>query len=68
MTTVTPGIAACHAYITRECLRQRGFEGAIDEALARIKREYIACRASIDTGSTPHIVLTIDHSTQPGSE
>ena len=63
--TMIPGIAAQHAIITAECIKTHGFEGAFDEAARRLKLAYIGCRDSIDGGSEVHVVVTIDHSTNP---
>ena len=37
MATLVPGPAAIHAVITPECIRVRGREGAIDEAMKRAR-------------------------------
>lgn len=60
--TEVPGIKAQHAIITDECRAGRGEEGAIDEALARIRAEYLLCvppwRGT--RGVNFHVVLTVD--------
>ena len=38
-----PGLKAQHVIVTPACRSGRGVEGAIDEALRRIREEYLAC-------------------------
>lgn len=57
-----PGIKAQHAIITDTCRQNRGDEGAIDEALARLKQEYLATLKFWPIGKdvTFHVALTVD--------
>ncbi|HEX2882218.1 MAG TPA: hypothetical protein VHO25_22010 [Polyangiaceae bacterium] len=58
--TKTPGLCAKHAIITPTC-RQKGDEAVIDEALARLRAEYIATAPNwpLD-GARFHVVLTVE--------
>lgn len=56
-----PGIKAVHAIITDTCRENRGDEGAIDEALRRVKEEYMACAPVWPAGTVQfHVVLTVE--------
>lgn len=57
-----PGIAAQHAIITDVCRTNRGDEGAIDEALTRLKKEFLSTVEywPIGTGTQFHLVLTVE--------
>lgn len=50
---------ALHAIITRECRANRGDEGAIDEALARVRTEYLACVGNPRIAQF-HVTLTVE--------
>lgn len=61
VTTRVPGIAARHAIVTPTCRANRGDEGAVDEALRRLREEalaVIACRE--DEAYDLHLVLTVE--------
>lgn len=53
------GTKLAHAIITRECRANRGDEGAIDEALARVRTEYLACVANPKIERF-HVTLTVE--------
>lgn len=57
-----PGLKARHAIIKDACRTSRGNEGAIDEALARLKEEYLSCVDGweIGKGAQFHLVLTVE--------
>lgn len=57
-----PGTPAKHCIITEACREGRGDHGAIDEALARIRAEYLECVNGWLVGSGPrfHLVLTLE--------
>lgn len=59
-----PGIKALHAVITDACRQGRGEEGAIDEALARLRDQYLGlAKFWSDKGGVQfHLVLTVDKS------
>ena len=61
VTTPTPGVSARHAIISDQCRINRGNEGAIDEALARIREEFlqIAPKWELGNNTTFHVVLTV---------
>ena len=56
------GLKALHAIITDACRQGRGNEGAIDEALRRIRQEYLACVAAwpLNRGVKFNVVLTVE--------
>ena len=61
-STHVPGLCAVHAVVTDDCRRNRGDEGAADEALARADR---ALRSALrgwdrDRGATFHVVVTVE--------
>ncbi len=66
MTTV-PGIKAVHAIISDACRTGRGEDGAIEEALRRIRQEYDACRPAwpVGKGARFHVVLTVERAETP---
>lgn len=58
--TKIPGIKAKHAIVTPICRANRG-EGALDEALARLRRAYedlVGLEAN--AGANFHLVLTVE--------
>jgi hypothetical protein len=62
-----PGLKAKHAYITDVCRRNRGDVGAIDEALARLRKEaeHLMLGWSPGAGAIFHFVLTIERPQEP---
>jgi len=59
-----PGIMALHAIITKQCRLNRTDEGAVDEALARIKSEYVKLMESWPVEGKPvqfHVALTVEY-------
>lgn len=55
------GLKCCHAIITPTCRLNRSIEGAIDEALRRIKDQYLATvYAPANARAKFHVVLTVD--------
>lgn len=60
MTTTTPGMTAHHAIITPTCRENRGIDGAINEALMRIRAEYLLCQVPENDGAKFHVVLTVE--------
>ena len=63
MPTKIPGIQAKHAIISDNCRQLRGDEGAIDEALDRLKQEYVKLMEHWPLGKEVkfHVVLTVDY-------
>lgn len=59
MNTTIPGIKAVHAIITPTCRMNRTDAGAFDEAVRRLRDEYIACLRGAVTGNF-HLVLTVE--------
>ena len=61
-TTPVPGIAAETTVISSACRRGHGDEGAIDEALSRIRKAMIDTipRWPLDKGATFFVSLTVD--------
>ena len=59
--TTVPGRKAKHAYITDVCRTNRGDDGAIEEALNRLREEFKACADAwkIGDGTEFHLVLTV---------
>lgn len=57
-----PGLKALHAIISDDCRRNRGDEGAIDEALRRVREEYLACVRSWHPhkGVKFNVLLTVE--------
>ena len=60
MTTHLPGLKAKHAIITPECRQNRGNDGALVEALKRIRDEYFAIVEARSDQFTCHVVLTVE--------
>jgi hypothetical protein len=59
--TRVPGISAQHAIVSDACRTNRGDEGAIDEALARLRAEAMACMPGwSQRGARFHFVLTVE--------
>jgi hypothetical protein len=58
--TLIPGIKAQEAVISPTCRANRGVEGAIDEALRRIKDEYMALQILVNVDAKFHVVLTVE--------
>ena len=60
--TTIPGIKAKHCFITDTCRQNRTDEGAIDEALARIRAEFMQVASGWDVGNETrfHVVLTVE--------
>jgi len=61
--SLVPGITAKHAIVTPTCRASRGVEGAFDEAVKRLREEYIIC-AGLECNATAnfHLVLTVERS------
>lgn len=61
-TTTMPGLSYSHVIITDDKRRQKGIDGAIDEALMFIRDQYYAlCSdSSVGDGARFHLVLTIE--------
>lgn len=59
-----PGIKARHAVISDLCRSGKGDEGAIDEALARLRETYLECVAGWAregrAGVKYHVALTVE--------
>lgn len=55
-----PGIKAVHAIISPTCRTNRGIEGAFDEAVRRLREEYLACQGEHNKDSNFHVVLTVE--------
>lgn len=63
MATTIDGSKAQHAIITPNCIVTRGVEGAIDEALKRLRESFMECyRGWASQGKVPefNLVLTVD--------
>jgi hypothetical protein len=60
--TVIPGIKARHAIVTDVCRANRTDEGAVDEALARLREEALQCFQGWKgkEGIQWHFVLTME--------
>lgn len=66
--TKIPGIAAKHCIITPTCVEIRGAAGAFDEAVARLRAEYMTCREGWKGAKVPpnyHLVLTVERTPEP---
>lgn len=61
----TPGVTAMHAIVTDTCRANRGDEGAIDEALARLRRSALSCLGAGKPGTRFHFVLSVERPTPP---
>ena len=69
-TTRLPGIKAIHAIITDNCRTLRTDEGAIDEALARIRAEALSCMGAPGNAKPDvryHLILTVERALQPST-
>lgn len=60
-----PGLKAVHAIITPACRTNRGYVEAFDEAVRRLKNEYLACQGDANAGANFHVVLTVERSQEP---
>ncbi len=63
MTTInTPGICAQHVIISQDCIKGGGARGAIEEALDRIRKEYMFLEGCWTNNPDVkyHVVLTIE--------
>lgn len=59
--TTIDGLKVKHAIVTRTCRENRGVEGAIDEALARLRAAYLdTATAPANAAANFHVVLTVD--------
>ena len=60
--TRIPGIKALHAVISDNCRIARGQEGAIDEALLRLRESYMEIVDAWPTGKGTnfHLILTVE--------
>jgi hypothetical protein len=54
------GIKAVHAIITPTCRNNRGHIEAFDEAVRRLKNEYLACQGDANADANFHVVLTVE--------
>jgi hypothetical protein len=55
-----PGITAKHAVITPVCRANRGIAEAFDEAVRRLRDEYLACQTPGNDRAAFHLVLTVE--------
>lgn len=57
-----PGIAAKHVIITDKCRTNRGTEGAFDEAVSRLRKEYLETQPYQPIGKDTkfHLILTVE--------
>ena len=58
--SVVPGLKVVHAIVTPNCRRVRGLHGAFEEAVRRLRKEYLTCdtydcNAKVDY----HVVITL---------
>lgn len=59
--TDVEGLRAKHAIVTKVCRANRGVEGAIDEALTRLRDEYLRLvEKDANRNANFHLVLTVD--------
>lgn len=59
--TDVPGMCAQHAIITQDCRKGRGDDGAFEEAVRRLRREYEhAVKGWGDYPVNFHVVLTVE--------
>ena len=57
---MSDSIQVTAAFITPECRRSRGVDGAWDEAVSRLRAEYDAVLAGRNDEPTLNLVLTMD--------
>jgi len=57
---VNTGITAVHAIITPACRSNRGVEGALEEAVRRVREEYLACQNADNANANFHVLLTVE--------
>ena len=55
-----PGIKAVHAIVSKTCRLNRGVDGAFEEAVERLRREYLACQNDANIDANFHIVLSVE--------
>lgn len=55
-----PGLSAHHAIITPTCRVNRGPIDAFDEAVRRLKAQYLACHGADNETANFHVVLTVE--------
>lgn len=56
-----PGMNAVHAIITPTCRSNKTDMGAFDEAVERLRQEYLTClRGRGEDGSQYHVVLSVE--------
>lgn len=59
--TKIPGIKTKHAIITKVCRKNRGVDGAFDEAVRRLREDYESLAAApANEAANFHLVLTVD--------
>ena len=55
------GLAAKHAIVTPICRQNRTAVGALDEAIQRLRQEYLACTQVLENqDAVYHFVLTVE--------
>jgi len=66
--TFLPGVKAKHAVISSVCRKAHGDEGAVDEALARLRAELLTCMKGwpLEKAATFHVVATVDRAGRSG--
>lgn len=55
-----PGVKALHATITPQCRVARSALGAFDEAVVRLRNEYLACQVKANEGADFHLILSVE--------
>lgn len=67
-TTPLPGLAAITAVISNACREGRGDEGAVDEALARVRKVMLDTlpRWDAEKGATFFLCFTVDRDGRTG--
>lgn len=64
--TRIPGLKAKHAVVTPACIDSKGVAGACDEALERLRAEFLNCSAcEANKNADFHFVLTVDRTSKP---
>jgi hypothetical protein len=59
--TKIPGLAAKHAIVTPVCRQNKTYIGALDEAVERLRQEYISCTQVLENqDAIYHFVLTVE--------